>query len=233
MAYEIHKNDRLRSPERICEADSRTHLYKIREDNGTGGFRQREIEDQYEAIACFRLNETVPENVVIHFETAKNLFLYSWFVYRFYSVAEQQAIASLEFALRERFPDYVIAHKNEHPRKMEPGLKKLLGHAINSGLVTNNQLLARERWAKSRAKSRYSDQKRQEAKGAGLDQWEEDESEIEVTQDDLDYDWLRDLKEIIPKIRNDYAHGSWRLYPPSVLHAFDVVTEIINQIYPE
>ena len=56
MAHEINDCDQLRSPARVFEPDSRTH---------------RVIEDQYETIACFKLNEAVPIEIAIHFETAK------------------------------------------------------------------------------------------------------------------------------------------------------------------
>jgi hypothetical protein len=233
MAYEINECDQIRSPDRVCDPDSRTRNLVVLEGRTTGKFRQRTIEDQYEAVAHFKLNETVPESVAIHFETAKNLYLYSWCVYRFYSVAEQQAIASLEFALRERFPDFVAKEKKRHPRGMEPGLKRLFGYAVSNRFVRNEDFPEREQWARMRAAERYRYQKRQEALNAGLDSWMEDESEVVVSQDDLDYDWLSDLQEIIPNVRNSYAHGSFHLYPAPVLHTFAVVSGIINQIYPE
>ena len=231
MAHEINECDQLRSPERVVEPDSRTHNFVILEDKETGKFRDRVVADQYEAVAGFRLNEVVPERIAIHFETAKNLYLYAWFVYRFYPMAEQQAIASLEFSLRERLVDFVVEYRNKHPRKIEPGLKKLLDHAIKNGFIRNEDFSAREHWAKIRAKLRYSHQKRQEASDASQDRWVEDESEIVVTQEDLNYDWLGDFLELIPRVRNLYAHGSWHLYPAPVLHTFEMVTEIINQLY--
>ena len=212
----------LRLPEHACSPASRTNVfYKI------------DLKDQYEAIACFKLKEDVPTAVAIHFETAKNLYLYAWFVYRFYSVAEQQALASLEFALRERFSEFVAAEKKKHPRAMEPGLKRLLNHAIKGSFVRNENFSAREHWAKIIAKERYSFKKREEARSAGVNSWIEDESEIVVTQEDLNCDWLGDFYEIIPRIRNSYAHGSWHLYPAPVRHTFEIVSEIINQLYPK
>jgi len=47
------------------------------------------------------LNDTVPEKIREHFETTKNLLLYSWFVYRFIPVAEFHAATTLEYALKE------------------------------------------------------------------------------------------------------------------------------------
>ena len=232
ISHKISECDQLRSPEQVCEPDPRIHLFVVLEDPGTGRFRRRVTKDQYEAIACFKLNEGVPDAVAIHFETAKNLYLYAWFVYRFYPVAEQHVLASLEFSLRERFQEFVAGEKKKHPKAIEPGLKKLLGYAIKEGFVRNENISAREHRAKTRAKARYSFQKSQEARSAGVDSWIEDDSEIVVTQEDMNYDWLGDFYEIIPRIRNSYAHGSWHLYPAPVRHTFEMVAEIINQLYP-
>jgi hypothetical protein len=48
----------------------------------------------------------------------------------------------------------------------------------------------------------------------------------------LDSDWLGVFQETIPEIRNIHAHGSGHLYPAAVRHTFEMVSEIINQLYP-
>src|SRR6266508_6112482 len=108
-----HESDSLRSPDRICHPDPRT-LSLARIDRRTGLSRSTTPEDQYEAVAYFVLNASVPEAVAIHFETAKNLYFYAWFVFRFYPLAEQQALGSLEFALRERQPEFVKNYIQQH-----------------------------------------------------------------------------------------------------------------------
>jgi len=189
--------------------------------------RQRLVEDQYEAIVHFKLNETVPIDVVTHFETAKNLYLYAWFVYRFYPVAEQQALASLEFALRERFPDFV----KEQVGQRGFGLKKLMNHAIDNHHIRNEEFSTRELWAWRRAEMRHSVAKVEEMMAAGIESIEWNNSEVVVTQEDFDCDWLDIFQEVIPKIRNRYAHGSGEL-KPAALHTFEMTVELINQLYP-
>ncbi|MDD5384231.1 MAG: hypothetical protein PHG89_05050 [Gallionella sp.] len=211
---EINECDQLRLPGTVCKPDVRT--------------QQRLVESQYEAIARFKLNETVPIDVVTHFETAKNLYLYAWFVYRFYPVSEQQALASLEFALRERFPDLVKEQKGQRGF----GLKKLMNHAIENNHINNEMFTTREHWAWNRAEMRHSFEKMQEMMAAGLESMEWSNSEVVVTQEDLDCDWLGIFKETIPKIRNEYAHGSGQLKPADT-HTFEMVVEIINQLYPK
>ena len=231
MNSEIHESDKLRSPDCVCDPDRRTHLF-VNVNKNSGEVTPKVIDDQYQAIACFTLNSTVPSEVAAHFETAKNLYLFAWFVYRFYSVAEQQAIASLEFALRERLRDFVAAEKKKYPKSNEPGLKKLFGHALKERIIRNECISVRDNWARSRATERYRFQKSEEARIAGINSWREDDSKILVTPEDMNYDWLGDFYELIPKIRNSYAHGSWHLYPARVRHTFEMVAEIIYQLYP-
>ncbi len=231
MDSKIHESDKLKLPECVLEPDPRTRsLVKV--NKKTGEVISRTINEQYQAVVCFTLNSTVPSRVATHFETAKNLYLYAWFVYRFYSVAEQHVLASLEFALRERFSEFVAEEKDKHPRSLEPGLKKLLKYAISGGFVANNKFPARERWARLRAKSRYQRQKNEEMRKAGINSWTEDGSEIVVLNEDLDFDWLNVIYEIIPNVRNSYAHGSENLNPSAVLRTFEIVSGIIDQLYP-
>src|SRR5436190_107077 len=69
----------------------------------TGEIRRRELRDLHASVAgaTFK-SESVPEEVRSVFATAQNLIVYSWFVYGFAVVAEFQAAAALELALRLR-----------------------------------------------------------------------------------------------------------------------------------
>lgn len=214
MTDGINECDQLRLPNRVYGPDTRT---------------QKVIEDQYEAIASFKLNETVPDDVAIHFETAKNLYLYAWFVYRFYPVAEQHVLASLEFALRERFSDFV---KKKQSDTRGLGLKKLLKYAIDNDHLKNELFTTRERWAWRRAEMQYMHELSMKMHAAGLKKIEWSNSDVVVTQEDLDADWLGIFLEAIPKIRNRHAHGSGDLMPGGS-HTFEMVSEIINQLYPK
>lgn len=231
MTSKIRDCDKLRLAHQIYEPDSRTHGF-VYVNKVTGEVTSKVVEDQHRAVARFSLNETAPIDVAIHFETARNLYLYAWFVYRFYPVAEQQVLASLEFALRERFPEFVANEKKNSRAQIEPGLKKLLKYAISEGVVTNQNFLARERWARERAESRYRNERRELARRAGLESWEEDLSEAVISEEDLNFNWLSKILDILPSIRNDYAHGAFTLHP-NVLQSFELVSEIINQLYPK
>lgn len=229
--HSIEESDRLRSPNQLCTPDARSH-YLVHLDDHTGAPRPITAVDQHAAIACYKMNPEVPTSVAVHFETAKNLYLYGWFVFRFYPVAEQQALASLEFALREKLADFVNACKEKNPKAPIPSLRKLLKTAIESGLLRNDAFLGRDQWALERAKDRFRLQKMREMIAAGLEEMVLDDSGVHPTEEDLHHDWLGSFVEAIPAIRNDYAHGSKTLHH-SVLHTFDFVSQMINQLFPK
>jgi hypothetical protein len=90
----LNPADTLRGLEGISTPDPRMI---IGVEDPSAAFRLR-----HHAISGLQLREWVPSDVRIHFETAKNVLLYAWCVYRFHMVAEQYALSTLEFALRER-----------------------------------------------------------------------------------------------------------------------------------
>jgi hypothetical protein len=103
--------DALKPLNEVFTPDSRHSIFVIL-DPKTGSIRPKTIEDHYSVIKNFNLDNTVPEEIYTHFETARNLLLYAWFVYRFIPVAEMQAYSSLEFALRARISQY--DHESSH-----------------------------------------------------------------------------------------------------------------------
>ena len=226
----VNEADSLRSPDRIFDPDPRTPAL-VRIDSKTGLPRSITPIDQHEAVSWFQLNPTVPESVQIHFETAKNIYLYAWCVFRFYPVAEQQAFSTLEFALRERQPEFVKRYAEKHRQNADPGLGALLRNAIKEGLLRNEIFPARNRWAHARALERYRHEQMEKMFAEGLTEMVIDDTGVVASEDDLNYDWLRAFLDTIPYLRNQHAHGTGMLYH-TVLHTFDVVTQIINQLYP-
>src|SRR5436309_223354 len=66
----------------------------------TGEKREMTFEDHYSDVELIKLNDNVPEDIRDRFETARNLLVYSWFVYPFGVVAEFHALATVEAALK-------------------------------------------------------------------------------------------------------------------------------------
>jgi hypothetical protein len=95
------KADLLRLPSQVMLPDERLEVFVLH-NRETGETRLRTIEDFYNDIARYTLGPNVPNDVFDSFETARNLYLYSYFVYRFTVVSSLQAFTALEFALREK-----------------------------------------------------------------------------------------------------------------------------------
>jgi hypothetical protein len=87
--------ERLRPAEYVYEPDPRSTMF-VRIDRTNGTRRVVELGDHHEEISAFVLHPGVPQEIVLQFETARNVYLYAWFVYRFYPVTEHQSFACLE-----------------------------------------------------------------------------------------------------------------------------------------
>jgi hypothetical protein len=179
-------------------------------------------------VANIKLLSCVPEAVFVHFETAKNLYLYAWFVYRFYPVAEQHALTSLEFALRLRLRDPLP--KKYWDKKTEPTLRPLLSYAIDIGAIKNEGFRQWRDHVERRARERYSRERQDEMVKGCLPEIEIDYTQAIPNDADRDWDYLPVLRRGLPDIRNTHAHGSTMLHN-HVLGTLELVSEIINQLY--
>ena len=176
-----------------------------------GGLRPLELTDLHEAIEDIRLHDSVPDDIWVHFETARNLVLYSWFVYRFQSVGELQALASLEFALRQRSPP-------EGGRGPQ-GLRQLLQHAIQA------------RWINSERLSAYQDI--QERRRAFLESGRVQSLDQQGRIPDLDPNaYLEQLADVLPRLRNEFAHGSGTLLGQGAW-ILRLCADLINQLFAQ
>jgi hypothetical protein len=125
--------EKLRPAEHLHEPDPRNALL-VWIDKTTNVVRPLEARDLHDAVAALVLDPAVPEDIAQHFETVKNIYLYSWFIYRFQPVAELESLACLEYALRVRLADEVQAGKLKQKR---PGLQRLIRYAVDCQLVRN------------------------------------------------------------------------------------------------
>lgn len=214
--------DFLRSPEKVCKPDSRTAA-------SGAGCQHRTIEDQYHVVAELRLTKTVPDEIRIQFETTKNLYLYAWFVYRFYPIAEHHAYTCLELALRKRFESELLS-SGEKKREFGPGLKRLLSYAVKNGYLKNENFQTWQCRTESNARQRTELEIFKEMDRLGLEEIILDESRIEIKDEDRNHDYLAIILETVPWMRNRYAHGASSL-SSQVLGTIRLVSEIINQIY--
>lgn len=228
--------DYLRSADQTCEPDPRSNAVVILDQHG---FRPRTIADQQAAVAKYALSEAVPETVRVAFETCKNLYLYAWFVYRFYAVCRTYMYSCLELALKERFGRQLHASALKEqaekdvrngtrrrggrvPQTYEeyrPGLRRLLSFAADEGWIKNEGF---EAW-RIRNQARAAERARIEGFAP------ENGAQIHGDEDPR-ADFVATLVKSMPEIRNEFAHGTSAL-DSSVLCSLRTVYEIISQVY--
>lgn len=220
--------DKLRDATRALEPDARARTTSAIRTDGTVSMVT--LQERHAAISEFEVTLAAPLNVRVHFETAKNLYLYAWFVYRFYPVAEQQALATLEFALRERLALLCPVQFGRNAKR-QPGLHALMCKARKEKLISNSGLRASHRWAMQRARERVSAEARQRLIMSGAESVEFEYDSAQPEPQDYADDALSIFIQNLPKMRNTYAHGSAMLHS-SVLGTFEIVTDLIRELYP-
>ena len=82
MTEQKYDLEGLRPAEHACEADPRNTMF-VRIDRTSGSSRPMVIADHHELISTYALHAGVPKEIILQFETARNVYLYAWFVYRF------------------------------------------------------------------------------------------------------------------------------------------------------
>jgi len=113
----ISNCDALKKPDSVFEADERVRLFS--------GDIQRNFDLFYSSINSIKLSDQVPVEVQVHFETAKNTLLYSFYAYRMSTVGLLYGFASLEKGLNIRLG-----------AKKYRGLKDKMRRAVRSGHIT-------------------------------------------------------------------------------------------------
>jgi hypothetical protein len=103
--------EQLKKLEEVCQPDVR-NLNRVDLDHSTGAVTPTTVASIYAVVESIQLNDNVPDPVRSHFNIARNLALYSWFVYPFSEVAAMQALASLEIAAKEKTGESKTGFKN-------------------------------------------------------------------------------------------------------------------------
>lgn len=185
----------------------------------------------YKSLSELHLNEAVPVDVRQLYETAKNLSLYSWFVYRFHPIASFIGYSCLEAALKPlamRDPSFP---KQSWPGS-SPSFKRMMEHAVASGWIRNEGFENARLVAQARARQRTMIEQIDYMSANGIDEMPSREptaDQIEAELRSLPY--AKDLVDALPALRNVVAHGRPFLYGGSV-GTLRVVAEAINQLFP-
>ena len=185
----------------ITESDVR-HKVVVTMDALGGIFRTPTLEGFHRRAASIELHPGVPEAIRSHFETARNLILYSWFYYPFNVTAQLTAYTTVEYALRTKFND----------RKTP--LAKLLKQAVDSGLIRDQGFSVPVRKA---AAIRESNE--------GLP------PEFQYPEPPLIREYSDVLTQTIPFLRNELAHGTTMLHNYGAF-TVRICAELINQLFP-
>lgn len=194
--------DTLKSLNTMFEPDSRQLNWWIRNEDD-GSVRPMYLEDHHANIRQVTLTDAVPEDIRQHMETAKNLALFSWYVYRFIPVAELQAYSAFEWSLRIRFGIEDNA---------KPSFRRLLKRAIDEGLLTRSdfRLLSSTSPFQTVTGNAFLD--------ANLPSASDDEQ------------FMNAFYEGMVGLRNLLAHGSFNLFPDGTT-TLKVVALAINALF--
>jgi len=229
MKNNEYNPDHLKPLAFVNDPDPRSNFFSKNDPYGND-VRLLTLADHYEAISRYTLTQPVPEKIITHFETGKNLYLYAWFAYRFYPVADLHVHTTLEMALKERIGKGYLRTASKSVNE-KPGLKAYILFAKQQGWVRNEGFQRWRQSARERAKIRVIMELITEMERTGKAEAAFDPSQVEITERDKNWDFMSVFADSTPKIRNEYAHGSGMLHR-SVLGTFEVVAEFINQLWP-
>ena len=200
----------LKRPDEIFEPDPRsTSFVKL----DATGQHSKTIGDHHKQIAAVRMAGRVPEEIRAEFDTVRNLYLYSWYVYEFTVPATLCAHALIEKTVKEKCSRSGV----ELPKRK--GLRNLLKLSIDQGWLTNTDFeLALELT-------------RQEIVPPM------DPNRLPVPRSAPLYaptgtDFCEHLAESLPGIRNMGAHGEAGLgLPSTALHSLEICACIANALF--
>jgi len=159
------------------------------------------LKEFHSEISEIRLLPQAPEQLKSAFNTARNVFLYSWFVYSMIPVAVMHAYSTMEMALRIK-----IGHSAERL-----SFKRCFQKAIDRN------------WINDKGFRHFRElEGRRENLIAG------DENSGSYANDPQHY--CKILRDCVPDLRNSHAHGHAMLYP-GCLHELELCADLINQLF--
>lgn len=211
--------DPLKPFEQILEPDERRKFFAIT------------LDEFYQNIANVVINDAAPLGVRQLFETAKNLVLYSWFVYRFHQPAELCAFGAFEMALASKAETdandwWLKASKNK-----PPSLAILMSEAKRRGWLKNEELSYWKKHQQMAAWQRANSEQIENMTRLGIQEAPAPRFEdFKDATGEPDFDYLENFAKTLPGIRNNLAHGSKTLHPNSV-ETLELCAELINQLY--
>jgi len=195
----------LKKFDEICQKDPRQDAFVVMDAKSPGVFRKRTIEDFYRRTQRISLHEGVPPKIRSHFETARNLIIYSWFYYPFNVTAALCAYTSVEYALR------IKAGKLSG----RPSFRRLLRKAVEKNWIRDEGF--------SHVKRKHDSLR---AYNEGLP------PDFQIPESELAQEYCKNLTKSLPFLRNELAHGSSMLHERGVF-TVQICADLINQLFPK
>jgi len=191
------------------QADPRMSAFVVR-PIGSADWRDATISDHYGDLDGLDLNLDVPDSVVSYMNIVKNLYLYGWLCYPFFTVCQTHAAMAVELALRLRMP-------NTTGKEDKRTLRPLMEAAIANGLIRDAGFAG---LAEKQAEAKRMQEEFDRATG-----------QTTVVQS---APYVEVLLQALPKLRNHFAHphDSWIVNPAMALEAIRLAVEIVNQLWP-
>ena len=195
----------------IFEPDDRSRAF-ARYD--AAGCHSKTLEDHYADISAIRVSDEVPKAIRDEFDTIRNLYLYSWYVYDFTVPATLYAYTLVEKAIKEKCRRAAVSLERN------PGLSKLLALSIAKGWLTDAAFPFALEWM------------REEIVPAAGDEELPTRRSIPCFLP-TGTDYCERLAISLPKLRNMDAHGEAGLgFPASALSCIEICACIINALFP-
>ena len=202
----------LKRPNEIFEPDTRSKSF-VRFD--AAGERPRTINDHYADISTIRLYDKTPDAIRDEFETIRNLYLYSWYVYEFTVPAIIYAHALVEQAIKEKCKRADVSLEGVG------GLSKLLKICICKGWLTNAAFPFALEWTRTEIIPSAKDIELPKFRTIPL------HGPTATTYCEI-------IANTMPRIRNMYAHGETGLgFPTSCLRYIEKCACIINALFAD
>lgn len=210
IEYISSQYDPASCPSDQCRTHANMHLPDVRQlafvtvDGDANGYRRVTAADLSSQVACYPVNSSVPQDVRVQWDTARNLWLYSWHVWYFHAVAERHALSTLEMALR-------IGLEAMLPPKFRPSLRSLMEFAIKNKVFLDEHIQYCQRTSNGKEPS-------------------PNESSDPDRLDDEPQKYCKKLAEAFSEFRNDYSHGSSTLLGSTAI-TFSICRDLISRVF--
>lgn len=196
--------EKLKPLKKLCEPDpfqKEILLY----DEETGTSKPLTLRHIYNYVNAIKLDISVPRYIRSHFERAKSLLVYSWFVFPFAMSAQLHAYITVELALKQK----------TGTRRMP--FRALLRMAVERDWISDEEFSSLMRLRESRISKMPP-----EMEGYIDNLMLEESNEV--------FSYSNALSEAIPRLRNELAHGTDMIHD-GAFQSVSICAEVINQLF--